>query len=419
MEDNYINKLQQKLANQALYCKNGAALFIRLYGQLHSDIVTIVKRSTIPLLATVHKERDVVGLLFIFRSIYVQNLTGSKVDPYLEQLKILSSTLSYVKIKWIFNHDFGDAVYDQVFAAKSQCGTFAFEDNYHAKVLSDDGFSDFKGYLPFDETKKDKYEPLARELVCSGHIINNSISSKTCIYLKKENVVYQSNYLNTVVEAVVMITSTWNDDADRDLGNKNTKKNPKGIVSIHLANCGNNCWKPDNDGAAVLFEFIANDRGTTDHDDLPGVEAPAIDSEFGHYNINENVENVDDDDGNDDDNNDDTIMSGNNIVDNSVEGDSVPDNDNTDSSNPTYERPAWMSLQVVADNDDNNDPDDYDEFRSDLDLDDDGVFDNDNTGQGEGSIVRRWLIFCILQKMMNIKMMISYYTMVYSILVVT
>ena len=72
-------------------------MFIVLYDQLHSDIVTIAKRSITPNFKTVHKERDVVGLLSILRSICVQNLTRSKVDLYLKQLKILSSTLSYVQ----------------------------------------------------------------------------------------------------------------------------------------------------------------------------------------------------------------------------------------------------------------------------------------------------------------------------------
>ena len=115
-EDNYNNKLRQELAQQATYCKNGAALFIVLYSQLNRDIVTIAKRSITPLFKTVHKERDVVGLLSILYLICVQNLTGSKVDLFLEQLKILSSTLSYVQTKGISNHDFGDAVHDQVFA---------------------------------------------------------------------------------------------------------------------------------------------------------------------------------------------------------------------------------------------------------------------------------------------------------------
>ena len=122
-------------------------MFIVLYGQLHSDIVTIVKTLIIPLFTTVHKERNVVSLLSILLSILVQKLTGSKVDPYLEQLKILSSTLSYVQKKGISYHDFGDAVRDQVFAAQSQCGAFAFGGNYHAKVLCDDGISNLKDYL--------------------------------------------------------------------------------------------------------------------------------------------------------------------------------------------------------------------------------------------------------------------------------
>ena len=101
-------------------------MFIVLYGQLHSDIITIAKRSVSPYFSTVHKNRDVVGLLSILCSICVQNLTGSKVDPYLEHLKILISTLSYAQKKGVSNHDFGDAVLDQVFAAQSQCGIFAF-----------------------------------------------------------------------------------------------------------------------------------------------------------------------------------------------------------------------------------------------------------------------------------------------------
>ena len=83
-----------------------------LYGQLHSDIITITKRSISPDFKTVHKERDIVGLLSILRSICVQNLTGSKVDPYLEHLKIMTSTLSNAQKKGVSNHHFGDAIYD-------------------------------------------------------------------------------------------------------------------------------------------------------------------------------------------------------------------------------------------------------------------------------------------------------------------
>ena len=97
LEDNCNNKLRQKLAKQALYCKNGAALYIVFFGQLHSDIVTIAKRSIVPLFETVYKKRAIVGMLPILHSICVQNLTRSKVDLYLEQLKTLSSTLSYVQ----------------------------------------------------------------------------------------------------------------------------------------------------------------------------------------------------------------------------------------------------------------------------------------------------------------------------------
>ena len=45
-----------------------------------------------------------------------------------------------------------------------------------------------------------------------------------------------------------------------------------------------------------------------------------------------------------------------------------------------------MSLLAVADDDEDVDPGDYNEFCSDFDLDDDGVFDNEDTGQGEGYV---------------------------------
>ena len=203
-------------------------MFIVLYGQLHSDIITIAKWSIAPDYKIVYKDRDVGSLLSILRFICVQNLTGSKVDLYLEQLKILTSTLSYVQKEGISNPDFDDAVHDQVFAAQSQCGAFAFGENYHIKVLSNDGSSDLKDYFSFDQSKKDKYDKLARQLVCARLIINNSLYSKTRIYLKEQYVVNQSNYPDTMVEAVAMITFCGNNDTSGGRGNNtNTNKIPK------------------------------------------------------------------------------------------------------------------------------------------------------------------------------------------------
>ena len=112
MEDNYNIMLRQKLAQKALYHKNGDTLYILFYSQLHSDIVIAVKSSTCLLFETIHKEQDVVVLLSILRLICIKNLSGSKMDPYLEQLTILSTTLSHTQRKGIANHDFGGAVVD-------------------------------------------------------------------------------------------------------------------------------------------------------------------------------------------------------------------------------------------------------------------------------------------------------------------
>ena len=125
-------------------------------------------------------------------------------------------------------------------------------ENYHMKVLSDDGVSDLNDYFSFDQTKKDKYDTLARQLVCARLIINNSLSSKTRTYLKEHYVVNQSNYPDTVVKAVAMITSFENDNMGRDKGDNNTNKTPKGIVFIHIADCVDDCSN-DNDGSVASF----------------------------------------------------------------------------------------------------------------------------------------------------------------------
>ena len=390
LEDNYSNMQRQKLTKQGLYREHGAAMFTVLYGQLHADIITIAKRSVFPDFVTVHKDRDVVDLLSILRSICVQNLTGSKVDPYSEHLKILTSTLSYTQKKGVSNNKFGDAVLDQVSAAQSQCGVFAFGENYHIKVLNDDGVSNLKDYFSFDRDRKIKFDELARQLVCARLIINNSLSSKTRTFLKEQYIVNQSYYPDNVIEAVAMITSFGNDDIIGRGNNKNTNKIPEAIVSIHLADCGDNCSN-DNGGSVASFESTANDRETTDDNDLPDVSAPVVNSEFGNDNINENIETNDDgDDGDNNDNNDTTPMSGNNDEENPKEDhpvtnndDTMPNNDDTDSSTPTDENPTWTSLLVVADDDVDDDPGDYNEFHSDYDLDDDGVFDNDDAVEGE------------------------------------
>ena len=87
-------------------------MYTVLYGQLHPNIITVAKQSTIPVFVTVQRDRDVVGLLKILRLICVQTLTGSKVDLFSEHLKILSSTPSYAQKKGESNNEFGDAVID-------------------------------------------------------------------------------------------------------------------------------------------------------------------------------------------------------------------------------------------------------------------------------------------------------------------
>ena len=65
----------------------------------------------------------------------------------------------------------------------------------------------------------------------------------------------------------------------------------------------------------------------------------------------------------------------------------MSDDDNTDSTtNPTSDVHVLTSMLAMVDDDEEDDPGDYDEFRSDYDLDDDGVFDNDDIDSEEGFV---------------------------------
>ena len=147
-------------------------------------------------------------------------------------------------------------------ATQSQCGNYVFGEQYHLKVLGDDGLSNLTDYFGLGtDTEREAYDKKARQLVCAWLIVNNSLSNKTHLFLREQFVVNHSNYPDTVAEAVAMITSFGNESGGGKGGktnNNNTNKNPDAIVSIHLAEDGND-YSNDDDGSVGSFESKADD----------------------------------------------------------------------------------------------------------------------------------------------------------------
>ena len=184
-----------------------------------------------------------------------------------------------------------------------------------------------------------------------------------------------------------------------DGGNKTTDDSTDAIVSIHLAEYSNKCSKHNDDGSVKSFESTVNDGRTSDND-VSITYAPNVAGELENDNIDDDVITDDkDDNGNNDDNNDPEDMSNDdNDYDSSWE-DSVSPDDNTNfTTNLPDIPPAWMSLVAMADDvhdDDNDDPDDYNNFWSEYDLNGDGIFDNNDIEIGEGfvcmTLTNNWL----------------------------
>ena len=238
---------------------------------------------------------------------------------------ILSTTLFYTQKKSIFNHGFGDAVLDQVLATQSQCGVFVLGENYYPKVLSNGGNLIFKDYHSLYKAGKDKYDIAARKLVVSRLIISNSLSSRTCTYLKDQYVMNQLNYPDTVIATVAMITSFGSDIGD---GGNKTTNDTDAIISIHLADYSSKCFKHDNDGSIESFESTAND-GRTSSDDVSIADAPDVAGELENDNIDDDIITGDNDDDNNNDNSDTEDMSSDDDDDDSTKEDSVSADDNT------------------------------------------------------------------------------------------
>ena len=91
----------------------------------------------------------------------------------------------------------------------------------------------------------------------------------------------------------------------------------------------------------------------------------------------------------------------------------VSDNDNINSTtNPTDRNSPWMLLLVLADDDVNN-LDDYNGFCAGYDLNNDGVFDNDNASNGEGYVCMMTVTDSWFPLKMSTMMMISCYVLAF------
>ena len=165
LKDNYNNESRLKLSNKTLFYKQGDALYGIVHGQLGSNVIVVAQNSTTPSYVTTHNNCCVLSLLKIRLSVYVKNLSGTKVDPLYDGLQIISSTLTYTQKPGVSNSNFGDAVNDQVLATiMSQCRIFVFGENYHKKVLNNKS-STFTQYCAMSDLDKSKTNSLACELI--------------------------------------------------------------------------------------------------------------------------------------------------------------------------------------------------------------------------------------------------------------
>ena len=84
--DNYINKSRLKLSEKVLFHKQGNALYTIIHGRLGSNVIAAAKNSTNIDYNQTHKDRCVISLLKIHLSVYIKNISGTKMDSLYDAL---------------------------------------------------------------------------------------------------------------------------------------------------------------------------------------------------------------------------------------------------------------------------------------------------------------------------------------------
>jgi hypothetical protein len=159
------------------------------------------------------RDKDLVLLLLVLRSVCAQNHGAVKVDEEFKNLGTLHSAVGFKQINTVADADYADEVLDRYESAIFTCGKFIC--------------GQFKEYLLLSKTEQVPIDTIVKERTVARLIIKNSLNENVRHELAKT---YSANnhtcYPNTVCEALSLLATFKMKPA-------NNNRTPEAVVSYH------------------------------------------------------------------------------------------------------------------------------------------------------------------------------------------
>jgi hypothetical protein len=226
MDAEYNMDLKIQSSNWNQYNRMEEGYFRTAIGNVDNNVLTYCRMDKRMIVA--ERNKDLVLLLLVLRSVCAQNHGAVKVDEEFKNLGTLHSAVGFKQINTVADSDYADEVLDRYESAIFTCGKFICGQSIYDKVLK--SYSTpmtFKEYLLLSENEQVPIDTIVKERTVARLIIKNSLNENARQELAKTySVNNHTCYPNTVCEALSLLATFKMKPA-------NNNRTPDAVVSYH------------------------------------------------------------------------------------------------------------------------------------------------------------------------------------------
>jgi hypothetical protein len=207
MDAEYSMDLKIQSSNWNQYSRMEEGYYRTAIGNIDSNVLTYCRMDK--RMSNAERDKNLILLLLILRSVCAQNHGTVKVDEEYKNLCTLHSAVGFKQLKAVTDTDFADEVLDRYESAIFTCGKFIAGQYIYDKVLT--SYSTpmtFKEYLLLSDAEQDPIDNIVKERIVARLIIKNSLNSNARAELMKTySVNNNSCYPNTISEALSLLVT--------------------------------------------------------------------------------------------------------------------------------------------------------------------------------------------------------------------
>jgi hypothetical protein len=255
MDAEYTMDLKIQSSNWNQYNRMEEGYYRTAIGNVDNNVLTYCRMDK--RMALAERDKDLVLLLLVLRSVCAQNHGAVKVDEEFKNLGTLHSAVGFRQVKSVADADYADEVLDRYESAIFTCGKFIFGQSVYDKVLK--RYSTpmtFKEYLALSDDDQLPIDTIVKERTVARLIIKNSLNDNARQELAKTySVNNHTCYPNSICEALSLLATFKMEPI-------NNNRTPDAVVSYHET-VDTDLDKVDHQPDVVEI----NDTETDDNDD--------------------------------------------------------------------------------------------------------------------------------------------------------